>query len=125
MNGNATRFNRINNLICIITNNTEFSNCYLIEKWDSTNKYLITRNPPNNGNCYADNTGYIYGFGSNLNSTYNKIYWSYSGTNIYYCTTAFGKSTLTLAESDTTVPDSSNYDTTGCGGFSWSRLVKQ
>jgi hypothetical protein len=107
------------------TNVSEFSNCYLIETWNATSKYLITRNPPNNGSCYADNTGYIYGFGSNSNNTYNKIYWSYSGSNIYYCTTAFGKTTLALAESDTTAPDSSKYDTTGCGGFAWSRLVKQ
>ncbi len=40
-----------------------------------------------------------------------------------YCQAVFGKSTLAEAKNDATVSDSSNFKSSGCGGFGWNYAI--
>ncbi len=69
---------------------------------------------------------------SDNRATYSKIIFtslSSSGCEsnatscFYYCEIAYGKSSLALAQNDTTVANSSLTTSTGCNGSSWSRAL--
>ena len=69
---------------------------------------------------------------SDTRATYSKIIFTSLSTSgcessatacFYYCEIASGKSSVALAQNDTTVANSSLTTTTGCGGFSWSRAL--
>lgn len=76
---------------------------------------------------FSNNEDYLLGLGDNSNAfnpgTYDRFDWTTFESSLYYCTTAFGKTSAEDARTagegvaDTTDPSSS-----GCGGFSWTRL---
>jgi hypothetical protein len=45
--------------------------------------------------------------------------------SFYYCMIDYGKATLAEAIASTKVADSSDPDTGGCGGFSWTKNTRQ
>ena len=69
---------------------------------------------------------------SDTRATYSKIIFTSlttsgcesSATSCFsYCEIAYGKTSVALAQNDTTVANSSLLTTTGCGGSSWSRAL--
>lgn len=91
-----------------------YTSAYVIAYYDNKAKVIITQNPPNNGAYTGDTT----------KGKYSKILWTENTAkagSYYYCSIVNGKSTITDALNDTKTADSSNIST-GCGGFSWSRI---
>jgi hypothetical protein len=57
---------------------------------------------------------------------YNRIVWTeIADGSFHYCTTDFGLETLEDAQAASTVPDASDPDNSGCGGFSWTKLTRE
>ena len=79
-----------------------------IEDWDNDANWAVTRNP--------DDAQYFPG-------TYSKLVWTEpTAGSFYYCYVDFGKDTVEAARTSTQAADASDPDTTGCGGFSWTKL---
>ena len=80
-----------------------------VRSYDNDMNFAITQNP-------ADSM-----FGANQ---FNKIVWTEkAGKSFYYCFVDFGKPTAMAAETSTQTANSSMPDTSGCGGFSWTKLT--
>ena len=101
---------------------TTYSSCGIIHSFDNNSGYYINQNPPNNGSCpngFTDaSKGKYFKTVFFKNTEKSNSYWT--------CTVnATGKNTLeeALALADTTVR--TNPGTSGCGGFSWSRIEKR
>ena len=57
---------------------------------------------------------------------FNKIVWTEpEGGRFYYCWVDFGKDTAAEAKASTNTADASDPETSGCGGFPWTRLAAQ
>jgi hypothetical protein len=58
-------------------------------------------------------------------SKFNKIVWTaLAGGSFYYCTVDYGLDSLAAAKSSAKTAEASAPDTSGCGGFSWTKLTK-
>ena len=58
-------------------------------------------------------------------SKFNKIVWtSPSAGSFYYCWVDYGLDDLASAKASTKVADASSPDTSGCGGFAWTKLTR-
>jgi len=80
-----------------------------ITSYDNDTNFAITQNPANSM------------FGASL---FNKIVWTEkAGNSFYYCFVDFGQPTALAAETSTQTANASMPDTTGCGGFSWTKLT--
>jgi len=80
---------------------------YTLIKGNATGKYFIGLNN-------ADNAWNA--------SKYSRFDWAKSGTDLYYCQSAYNKATAAEAEAVTT-SDSSDPANSGCGGFPWTKLT--
>jgi hypothetical protein len=79
-----------------------------LEDWDNGANWAVTRNP--------DDAEYFPG-------KYAKVVWTEpAGGSFYYCTVAYGLDTLEAAATSTQAADATNPDTSGCSGFSWTKL---
>lgn len=83
---------------------------YTLVEYDNDNNVAITRNVDD---------------GTDFALKYNRFVWTdvAADGSFYYCTSDFGKDTLEDAKTDPTEVDASTPDVSGCGGFSWTRLV--
>ncbi|MEY3013486.1 MAG: hypothetical protein RIT45_2221 [Pseudomonadota bacterium] len=76
--------------------------------WDNGKRRAVTRNLPDD--AYSPNT-------------YNVVFWQpAAGGAFHYCTADFGLATAELAEDSTKTADGSAPETSGCGGFGWTKL---
>ncbi len=94
-----------------------FSSCSFIVAFNNDANFMITRNPPFNGGCFAGDTN---------KGRYFKEIWIDGPTagSYWTCTVNGAASTATLDEAIAVVDntDKSNPGTGGCGGFAWSRI---
>lgn len=82
-----------------------------IYHFDEDNKILIT---------------YLDEFSSFNPDTFSKIVWTeIENEEFYFCTIAFNLPSLEEALADDTVADSTDPSTSGCGGFSWTKLIRR
>jgi len=105
-----------------LTDATTYSSCGLIHSFDNNSGYYINQNPPNNGICpngFTDaSKGKYFKTVFFKNTAKSNSYWT--------CTiNSTGKNTLeeALALPDTSVR--TNPGSSGCAGFSWSRIEKR
>lgn len=105
-----------------LTDATTYSSCGIIHSFDNSTGYYISQNPPNNGICPN-------GIPDASKGKYfkNVFFKNPEKTNSYWtCTVnATGVATEALATSivDTTIK--TNPGSSGCAGFSWSRIEKR
>ena len=83
-----------------------------IADYDNSANWVVTQSP-------ADAE-----FNPNL---YNRLEWTEPAEDgsFYYCFVVFGQDTAEMARTSTLTADSSDPDTSGCGGFSWTKLTPQ
>lgn len=79
-------------------------------RWDNADNWAITQNA----------VDAPFGPG-----TFTVLVWTEpSAGRFYYCTAAFGLASQAVAEAaDRTGPDASDPETSGCGGFAWTRMT--
>ena len=76
---------------------------------------------------YSNSEDYLIGLGDESNSfnpgTYDWFDWTTFESSLYYCTAAFGNASAEDARTaGEGVSDATDPSTSGCGGFSWTRL---
>jgi hypothetical protein len=83
----------------------------LVVDFDNQDRWAITQNPDDD----------------EFNpDAYNRLVWTLvDGDEFYYCTVAFGLETEAEARNVETIPDDTDLGGEGCGGFSWTRMVRQ
>lgn len=93
-----------------------------IVKFDNTTKtlYVKANDEPSWADCNGNGTK-----GETGVPCYSRIVWTSYNNKYYYCEIVYNKASLAEAEGDTTTADSSNPDSSGCGGFSWTRFDTQ
>ena len=93
-----------------------YTSRYLIAAYDNSAGYVITQNPPNNGAYSGDAT----------KGKYFKIVFFAEGSIYWHCTLngSDAKDTLAEAQAISDTADRSDPASSGCGGFSWSRLER-
>ncbi|HMV44357.1 MAG TPA: hypothetical protein PK079_04900 [Leptospiraceae bacterium] len=93
-----------------------YSSCAIVTAFDNSAGYYVSQNPENNGGCFAGDT--------NKGKFFKTIFFA-EGSKYWTCTinTPVATSALAVAVTDNTTKTSPG--TTGCGGFSWSRLEKR
>ncbi len=85
-----------------------YDSFYRIVSFDNSANVLYYQNSPN----ASFNAG-----------KYGRIHWTEPSSGRYYfCEAVFGKDSLAEAKTDGTAVNSASPGTTGCGGFSWSRM---
>jgi hypothetical protein len=58
--------------------------------------------------------------------TFGRNVWTEpSGGSFHYCTVAYGKTSAQAAIDESDVADDTDPDTTGCAGFSWTKLTSE
>jgi hypothetical protein len=98
-----------------------YSTCTLITTFDNNAGYVIVQNPQNNGACFTGDT--------NKGKYFKIVYFADSSVSgrYWYCylnaTSAASSVAAAIAISDTS--SRTNPGTSGCSGFSWSRLDKR
>lgn len=92
-----------------------FSSCGIIVRFNNSSGYYIAQNPENNGACFT---------GDGNKGKYFKTVFADNGKYWTCSVNAVGVSTIAeaVAISDTT--NKTSPGTSGCSGFSWSRLEK-
>lgn len=79
--------------------------------YDNANAYFLYQEQA--GGCFN-----AYKFG--------KVFWTIDSTKkLYYCEFLFGQNGYLATANDTTKPTYTTPSTSGCGGFSWSQIIKQ
>ncbi len=105
-----------------LTDATTYSSCGIIHSFDNNTGYYISQNPPNNGICPN-------GFTDASKGKYfkNVFFKNTEKTNSYWtCTVnATGVTTEALALSIVDTTNKTNPGSSGCSGFSWSRIEKR
>jgi hypothetical protein len=102
-----------------LDDDTGYSSCSIIKTFDNKAGFWIGQNPENNGACF-DGDGFKGKFFKTVffkNTEKENSYW--------FCTIFEPKNTANEALNVTDNTNRSNPGTTGCGGFSWSRLERR
>jgi len=91
----------------------------LIVEFDNNTKTLYAKqiNEPFMTDCNGNRTPEESGV-----ECYSRIVWTKYNNKYYYCEVVYGKGSLGQAKSDPTTADSSNPESGGCGGFSWTKF---
>ncbi len=86
---------------------------YAIIFYDTTNGFFLYQQQ-GDASCYAANN---YKFG--------KVFWAVSSANkLYYCQLLYDKASYLTVANDTSKPGYTNPASSGCGGFSWTQLIR-
>lgn len=103
---------------------------YLVSYYDNGAGIVITQNPESGGAFNDGGTGGSCGAFSDSNKgKYNKVVFfsdTFNDQNVIWsCTVAFGQNSLQEALEASDTSDRTNPESSGCGGFSWSRLERR
>ena len=127
--GNGTTFNTLRtfsahlqgngNVLGISTlDGSGFSSCSFIVAFDNNANTMITQNPPFNGACFAGDT--------NKGRYFKEIWIDGPTAGSYWTCTLNSTGVDSIAAAQAIVDNTTKTDpgTTGCNGFSWSRLER-
>jgi len=94
----------------------------IIVEYDNVSKTLYVKgiNEPSWADCNENGTN-----GEKGVECYSRIVWTYYNNHYYYCEIVYNKKSLDQAKSDPATANATNPDTSGCGGFSWTKFEQK
>lgn len=94
----------------------------IIVEFDNSSRTLYVKgiNEPSYADCNGNGTN-----GQSGVECYSRIVWTKHNDSYYYCEIVFNKGSLDAAKSDPATANATNPDSSGCGGFSWTKFVQK
>jgi hypothetical protein len=99
-----------------LTDGSGFSSCAIINQFDNNSGFYIAQNPENNGGCFS---------GDGNKGRYFKTIFFQDGSRYWTCTIFNAQTSIAAAVALADNTTKTNPGTSGCGGFSWSRIERR
>ncbi len=99
-----------------LTDGIGFSSCSIINQFDNNVGFYVSQNPENNGGCFTGDTN---------RGRYFKTIFFAEGTRYWTCTIFNPQTTAAAAAALADNTTRTSPGTSGCGGFSWSRMERR